>query len=268
MRIVLLTLIAFMSGCSSFFYYPDSNIYYRPEQFSIPFETIEMKSSDGITIHGMLLKSKKEKSKGLVVQFHGNAQNMSSHMISLMWLTELGYDLFTFDYRGYGNSEGSPDPEGVNRDALVALEKAKELQTIRKAPKLIAYGQSLGGTVLMRALEDHGIEGIDHLILESTFMSYRTVAASIFKKNFLTYLFSPLAYVIVDGSYSPKNVPSIPLLVIHGTHDPVINYQFGKEIFDSASDPKQMWRVEKGGHINTYFLEQGKYREKLIQYLK
>lgn len=267
MKLLLLLVMTLLTGCSSFFYYPDSNTYYRPEQFKISSKNIEMISSDGTAIQGMLLRSKKKVSKGLVVQFHGNAENMSSHMTSLMWLTDLGYDLFTFDYRGYGSSEGHPGPKGVNQDALAALKMAKELQIKRKAPKLIVYGQSLGGVILLRALEDFGTEGIDHLILESTFMSYRSVAASVFKKSFITYLLFPLAYIFADGSYSANKVPEIPLVVIHGTNDVIINYEFGKDIFKKAKAPKQLWTIQNGGHINAYFLEQGKYREKLITYL-
>ncbi len=265
---ILLILMGLLTSCSTFFYYPDSKTYFTPEQFVKSYQSFDIKTEDGITIKAKLLKTKNKVPKGTIIQFHGNAQNMSSHMASLVWLTELGYDLFIFDYRGYGNSEGSPDPEGLNFDAQAALKKAKECQIERKAKKFIVYGQSLGGAVLMRALEDYGTEGIDHLILESTFMSYRNIAIKKMKSGAITYLFFPLAYLIVNNSYSASSVPEIPLLVIHGKKDPVVEFEFGEEIFNKGKEPKELWQIPEEQHINAYFVEQGKYRGKLINYLK
>jgi fermentation-respiration switch protein FrsA (DUF1100 family) len=40
----------------------------------------------------------------------------------------------------------------------------------------------------------------------------------------------------------------VPLLIIHGTHDEIIPFAMGKQLFDAANQPKQFWAVEGAGH--------------------
>jgi len=84
--------------------------------------------------------------KATIIQFHGNAQNFSAHYLSLAWLTKQEFNLFTFSYRGYGNSEGRPDQKGTYLDGLAALNQGWELHKKSGAKKFIVYGQSLGGS--------------------------------------------------------------------------------------------------------------------------
>ena len=68
---------------------------------------------------------------------------MSTHVKLDLWLVDAGYNVFIFDYRGYGRSEGSPDVKGINLDAEAALETL----LARTAGKVIVFGKSLGGAV-------------------------------------------------------------------------------------------------------------------------
>ena len=81
---------------------------------------------DGLKLHGWHLKAK-DKSRGTILQLHGNAENISTHVNSVLWLALEGYDVFNFDYRGYGKSEGSPTLDGVHIDARAALETVLKL---------------------------------------------------------------------------------------------------------------------------------------------
>src|SRR5690606_1051305 len=132
--------------------------------------------------------------KGTVIQFHGNAQNISTHFYSLAWLVSEGYNLFTFDYRGYGKSEGSPHQEGVFKDALSAIEKGYEFHAKSGAGAFIIYAQSLGGIIAARALPDSSLSNkVDLLVLDSTFSSYKDIAfGKLTSRWFLTPI-SPLA---------------------------------------------------------------------------
>lgn len=48
--------------------------------------------------------------RGTVLHFHGNAANISNHVLQVEWLPDRGFNLLVFDYRGYGISQGSPTP--------------------------------------------------------------------------------------------------------------------------------------------------------------
>ena len=84
-------------------------------------EDVRFKSADGVSLYGWYFRARGPE-RGTILVCHGNVENMSTHVKLDLWLIDAGYNLFIFDYRGYGNSEGEPDVTGINRDAEAALE--------------------------------------------------------------------------------------------------------------------------------------------------
>jgi len=190
--------------------------------------------------------------------FHGNAQNLSSHFLNLAWLTEHGFDIFIFDYRGYGLSVGTPTPEGVNLDALAALERSKEFLKEKSISSWIVHAQSLGGLIAMRALEDFkSDELIDLLVLDSTFDSYDDIAFEKLASHWLTFIFSPLGPLLVSDSMAPNiffERYNGNVLVMHGQQDLVIPIKFGRNVFDRINGAKKTWwEIKDGKHIDTFY---------------
>src|SRR4051812_22313310 len=97
------------------FYFPDRIKYDTPERARLAFEDVRFASADGTLLSGWFIPAIGE-AKGTVVHMHGNAQNMTAHWGYAEWLPARGYNLFCFDYRGYGQSQGRPDPKGVFED--------------------------------------------------------------------------------------------------------------------------------------------------------
>ncbi len=251
------------------FYQPDQLMYYPPEVTGFDYENIYFHSHDRYRLHAWFFPSKTRKPIGTIVQFHGNAQNLTSHYLSLSWVVDYGYNLFIYDYRGYGESLGEPTPETVNKDALVALDQALELSEKTGTKNLIAYGQSLGGAVLLRALADSKInEHISLLVLDSTFLSYKTVARQTLSRFVLTWPLSPLGYLLISDEFAPeKTLASVklPLLIIHDKGDRVIRYSNGEEINQHYTGPKEFWNIDHGTHVGIFFVEKGKYRSEFIK---
>jgi hypothetical protein len=178
---------------------------------------------------------KSEKKKPLIVQFHGNAQNMSAHYLSLKWLVEKGHDLFIFDYQGYGPSHGSPSPENLRDDALNVLEYV-ESELISGEQTYIAYGQSLGGNVLADALihkNDHS--KILTVIIDSSFPSYREIAEKKLRSHWASWVFWPLTYLLVDDSTNVtskmKALEDLSVLFIVSGSDTVVPAELSKKFF-------------------------------------
>ncbi len=203
-----------------------------------------------------------ERPLGTVIQFHGNAENMSSHYISLAWLVDYGFNLFTFDYRGYGKSQGSPDQRGTYLDALAALDRAWELHQASGArPNFIVYGQSLGGAIAMRAVADfkHRSE-VNWIVMDSTFSSYRQIAREKMSSFWLTWPLQWLSGVLVSDEYSAEESlhrNCIPLLVVHDLQDPAVPFDLGQKIYDEDGEdakncPKTFWTLDTGYHIGVF----------------
>lgn len=255
--------VVLFSGCSYLFYQPTNSLYFPPELLDLEYERIKLKTSDGVELAAWYFRPKTPV-RGTVIQFHGNGQNMSSHYTSLIWLTKSGYGLFVFDYRGYGVSDGKPSQEGTTIDALTALSEALKIHQ-RNSPigsRWIVYGQSLGGAIALRALVDfQDRDKVSLVVADSTFISYRDVAREQFSKFWLTWPFSWLGQILISEEYAPKKTMgqlAQPLLVIHDTHDPVVGFENGEDLFCSAKNSvvKRFWKLGEGHHISIFYQNQ------------
>jgi alpha/beta superfamily hydrolase len=129
-------------------------------------EQIQFTTSDDKTLQGYKYSSHNEEqkrvpSKGYVLLALGNAMIADQIIASLKYLSSRGYDVYIFDYRGYGNSEGK-------RRINAIIEDYKEIITSlnSKYDNRFLYGISLGGAVMMNAIGS-GVE-YDSAVIDSS----------------------------------------------------------------------------------------------------
>ena len=99
------------------FYYPDNKAY---GPTPVEAESIVFTAKDGTQLHGWFIPSSTgpaENAIATVVHVHGNAGNMSAHWPLVSWLPKRNVNLFMFDYRGFGESEGTPTQKGLLDEA-------------------------------------------------------------------------------------------------------------------------------------------------------
>jgi len=268
---ILLILSSLLSACGHLFYYPDDHTYADPDENRLQYEEIFFESKDGVKLNGWFFPAQTKKPLGTIVQFHGNGQNMSSHYASVIWLIYEGYNLFTFDYRGYRKSEGDPNAEGTYWDGLKALQVSFEKHKKTGAPRFIVMGESLGGAILARSVLDFEFKDkIDLLIFNSTFLSYKKIAKDKLSSSWLTWLFSPLGGVLVSDKYSAyERIDEIKTdaLVIHDESDPVVSFEFGKYIYDHLGGKKEMWTYSNRSHV-AFFSISEKNRNRFLNFLR
>lgn len=254
---VALSAVLFLSSCSSFFYHPSSLKFYDKNRLSVPPKEIYFESKNGAKLHAWYFPSQTKPAKGLILHLHGNAQNLTSHFLYLRQAPAQGYDHFIFDYQGYGESEGTPSPERVVQDAEAAL---RFLQSFKPCLPIFIFAQSLGGNVALRMLANlkhPAIKelGVELVIVDSSFASYRSVARQVFASHWLTWIFQPIAWLVVDnsqglGAGDLGKISPTPLWVIHGTKDRVIRFSQGENLYAWAKEPKFFWPVTDGVHTS------------------
>lgn len=268
---LLLLSTVLLTSCTHLFYYPSEKTFYEPKKMGHYYREVFFESLDGTRLNAWYFPSKIDNVKGTVLQLHGNAENISTHFLSLVWLTQMGYNLFIFDYRGYRKSDGDPYPEGLYRDAISAMSYVNE-KYIKNGEKFYIWGQSLGGIVALKAMADISkTMDVDALIIESAFSSYQRIAREKLAISAFTWIFQPLAYLLVSDGFSPEgsiaNISPTPIVVIHGKQDDIVPFHHGERIFSEAIEPKRFIQVESGQHINSMFVEKGKYRKILLDTL-
>jgi len=263
----------FMTSCTHVFYQPSSALYSAPETLGIQYENLYFETADKVRLHGWLFETPKEiPPKGLILFFHGNAQNITSHYLNLQWVTQFGYDVFIFDYRGYGLSKGRPNQKGVYQDALAAMNLAASMQKERGYQKMILYGQSLGGIIAAHALEtDDWKNFFDLVVFDSTFYSYQVIArGKINQVPGLRVLRGMVPWLVSDSTKPTTIYQDLQksVLVIHGKRDSIVEHEYGAEIYSRLkTEKKWFWEIEEGEHIDVFISHLHKYRYRFVELL-
>ena len=123
-------------------------------------EQIQFKTRDGIELRGYKLTS--EEPKGYLLVAQGNATLADQLMAEIEPFRDLGFDVYVFDYRGYGISQGK------SRLAAIAADYAEivsYLNSLGYAERLL-YGISMGGVILLNAVG--GSQAYDRLVVDSS----------------------------------------------------------------------------------------------------
>lgn len=214
--------------------YPDGN--WRPAD--LPFENAWFVAEDHTQLHGWYVPH--EDPAGFVLFAHGNSGNVSTQAETLRTLHDRHrLSVMTFDYRGYGRSEGLPTESGIVQDARAARAWLARRENIDERD-IVLMGHSLGGGVMVELAATDGARG---LILANTFTTLPDVAkyhAPILPSERL--MLNRLDSLSKIGDYHG------PLLQFHGKRDRVIPYRLGKKLFDAANEPKRFVTNEPADH--------------------
>lgn len=259
-----------LGGCSGLFFFPDQTVYITPDRLNLTFDDVYIDTPDGERLHGWWLPAKAgdEDLEGTVYYLHGNAQNISSHLLNVAWLPERGYNVFLLDYRGFGQSTGSPDIDGALHDVETGM---RWLTTHHKGPYVL-LGQSLGGGLGIMLASEWTRRGeqppLSAVIIDSSFSGFRAIAREKLDSFWLTWPFQvPLSWTIPDeyeGIDHIRNISPVPLLIVHSTRDGIIPFHNGFELYDAASDPKDFLRTDTP-HAATFVIPA--YRDEAIEFL-
>jgi fermentation-respiration switch protein FrsA (DUF1100 family) len=264
---LVLLLALTLTGCSGLFFYPSRQMVDNPVLAMFTPEDVSFRSEDGVGLHGWLFRAKEP--KGSILVLHGNAENISTHVGSVLWLVPAGYNLFIFDYRGYGRSEGRPTIRGVHLDAQAALDKLLSLPGIDSG-RIVVLGQSIGGSiaVYLVAHTPHK-DRIRALVIDSAFSSYRRIAREKMDDFWITWPFQYPFSLFFNDDYSAVKfigqVAPVPLLILHGEQDPIVPVHHGWLLYEAASEPKELRITAQPGHIRAFADEAG--RRDLLRFL-
>ncbi|MDY6815304.1 MAG: alpha/beta hydrolase [Pseudomonadota bacterium] len=269
--IVALTVI--QGGCSSVFFYPDDITYVTPDRLNLDYEDVYLDTADGETLHGWWLPAQTDggKPRGTVYFLHGNAQNISSHILNVAWLPGEAYNVFTIDYRGFGQSTGDADIEGALHDVETGFRWLVNRDDVPDRPVFI-LGQSLGGALGI-ALASEWVEreerpALDGVIVDGTFSGFRRIAREKLDAFWLTWPFQvPLSWTIpseYEGLERIDDIAPVPVMVIHSVRDGIIPFHHGVALYEAAGEPKRFLRTDTG-HAATFVIPA--YREAVLEFL-
>ena len=190
-----------------------------------------------------------------VLLFHGQWTTLSRHKKHYEAITSNGLGLYALAWRGFSGSTGKPSETGLHLDAATAYKALIEKGL--SPDEIVVHGISLGTGPATRLASEQDVAA---LILEAPYRSTVSVAQE-------RYPYLPISLL---AKYSFKSEDWIgdvvePVLIGHGTADEVIPFQHGRDLFESANDPKTFASFEGVDHIS--LVENGFYEDAIWPFL-
>lgn len=175
------------------------------------FRELNIKTKDGILLNGLLYKVKKP--KGVVFFVHGNAGSINTWGWVAETYTNLNYDCFVFDYRGFGKSEGNINSEQQFYDDVQAAYDF--LKADYAESEIVVIGFSIGSAAATKIASQNKPR---MLILQAPYFSLVDMA----KKH---YPFLPsLLLKYKFRTYEFLQRTAVPVVIFHGEEDEIIYY--------------------------------------------
>lgn len=266
-------------------YPPREAITITPKDIGIDYDEIRYTTSDGLTIRGWFIPASSSANNpdthDTIILAHGYSHNRAQMNDYMKFLHAKGFNVLSFDFRGHGESDGKYTTIGYNEqkdiDGAVTWLKANHP---KEADKIGLLGISMGGATSILATANN--KGIDALVTDSAFAKLSNAVDSSFThfSGFPAFPFSPLSMKIaeletkahIDEVLPIKYIPNIaprPILLIHSKLDTVILYDKNAvPLYESAGNPKQLWLVECGEHVENLSCSGKVYEDRVNQFFE
>jgi alpha-beta hydrolase superfamily lysophospholipase len=194
-----------------FIFHPDKLDKSYNFRFDAEFKELAIRTPDGKDLNAVLFQA--DSSRGLIFYLHGNAGSIDSWGNIAETYTQLKYDLFMLDYRGYGKSDGSiKNTEQLFQDIQAAYDTVKK---IYPEEKIVILGYSIGTGLAAKLASTNKPR---RLILQSPYYNL---------KDLMTHTFPIIPTFTLKYNFeTDKYVKGIntPIAIFHGDRDEVIYY--------------------------------------------
>jgi len=222
-------------------YFPFRDIEYTPKDTGLDYEDVNLTTKDGIRISGWFIQS--ESPRATVLFCHGNGGNISHRLDKITILRGLDLDVMIFDYRGYGTSKGRPSESGLYLDAEAVYDYLVNEKKVSPR-KIVGYGESLGGAVIIDLASRYEFGGI---IIEGSFTSIGDMA-----KKIIPFIPVSVFKSRYDSIAKIQNI-KFPKLILHSSKDEIIPFEQGRRLFDNTGEPKRFAEMQ-GGHNDAFLV--------------
>ena len=208
-------------------------------KFKVPFKEVNIAINERDTLNLIQFLPEEVVSKGVVLYFHGNRENVNRYAKYAANFTRHGYEVWMPDYPGFGKTTGKLTEENMNMEAK---EVYKLAHSKFSADSIIVYGKSLGTGVAAYVAAKMDCS---RLILETPYYSIPDLFSS-YAPVYPTTRMSHFKFPI--GEYL-KEVKE-PITIFHGTSDGIIPYRCASKLKEVLKPGDEFITIENGEHNN------------------
>lgn len=222
----------------------ETNLVFRANRSRVisPFNydgLLQLRTPDGVSLDAVALPAGQASEYWILFcppaagTIHGRLQSQ------LVALQQLGYNVFAFDYRGFGRNRGRPSESGLYEDALAAYRYLTDERGVAPS-RVILAGRSLGSAVAVELSTRVDSAGV--LLLSA--LDSVPAAASRF------YPWAPVRLLASSRFDSAAKAARVrgPVVMVHGIRDRLIPIEAARAMFQALPEPKLL--VETSGSHN------------------
>ena len=247
-----------------------------PEELNLPYEEINIRTTDGLKLNCWLVKSR-HRARGTIVYLHGVADCKIDGLRFADFFFRNDFNVFLYDSRRHGMSEGAFCTYGYDeKHDLVTILDYLQSRTDISPGNIGLFGTSMGAAVALQAAAlDRRIRSV---AAENSFATLRTIFDD-YQRRIIKLPFHYLRNIVIVRSeimarfkasdVSPleavRNI-DIPILFIYGTNDHLINYQYSVLLYEEARGPKEVMAVDGASHSNIWEVAGHRYEQTLLSF--
>lgn len=225
---------------------------YLPDRDGVPSVTLAfpdgrdlvLRSADAVPLGAWFVPPRAGTARGLTVLVaNGNAGNRAGREPLARALSDLGFAVLLFDYRGYGGNPGHPSEAGLVLDAFAAYRYLVDERGVAPS-RLLCFGESLGSAVVAGLVA--GLPPAQRpagLLLRSPFVDLAAAGA-------VHYPFLPVRALLRDRFPVAAQISTVqtPVAVVLGTADSVVPPEQSREVARRARDLVTLTEIAGADH--------------------
>jgi len=251
----------------------------EPRDAGLPQEDVTLLTYDGLKLRGWLVAQPKRRSRGTVIYLHGVGDCKTGGIALSKLLHHYRYNVFLYDSRAHGESEGKYCTYGYyeKHDVTAAISYLLKRKDIRVG-KIALFGTSMGAAVALQAAAvDKRIAAV---ISEASFTDLRTISVD-YQRRIIKLPWHFLRNVAMSRSQKIANFKArevspinevqklhLPILFTHGQEDSFIKHNYSQLLFEAANEPKQFLSVQNANHNDVWDVGGQRYEQTLLSFLK
>ena len=250
----------------------------EPKDAGLPQENVTVETFDGLKLSCWFVHQRK-KARGTIIYLHGVGDCKIAGVPFARSLYGKGFNIFLYDSREHGESEGYYCTYGFyEKHDVSAVISYLQSRTDVKIGKIGIFGTSMGGAVaILAAAVDRRIAGV---ISEGTYTALRVVFVD-YQKRIIKLPWHFLRNIALMQSQKLANFKArlvapvedikrvhIPILIVHGKNDSFIKSDYSMLLYDAANKPKQLLLIEGADHNDVWDIGGEQYQNTIASFFE
>jgi len=259
-------------------WYARSTNLLEPKDAGLPQENVSVETFDELKLNCWFVRQKK-KARGTIIFLHGVGDCKIAGLPFARSLYNSGYNIFLYDSRQHGESEGYYCTYGFyEKHDVSAIISYLQSRTDTKIGKIGVFGTSMGGAIAIQAAAiDHRIACV---VSEGSYTALRIVFVD-YQKRIIKLPWHFLRNIALVQSQKLANFKArlvapiedikrvhVPILIVHGKNDSFIKSNYSNMLFESANEPKRLLLIDNANHNDVWEVGGKMYEDSVASFFE